>query len=136
MIINCFYYFRSYKFNLKTINNEKKFFNIYLSLLRMYLSFLIVNTHCFNPYKNNIHNKYLLIILRNKIHVPNFFIMSFYLCYKLFIKKDIKKIKQRFERLLIPYFFWPIFIWILNNIFYYILNANLKISINKDLKGY
>ena len=91
------------KIKAKNLNYEKKFYNFNLALLRMYLSFLIVNAHCFNPNKNNFHNKYLLIILINNIHVPIFFIMSFYLCYKLFLKKDIIKIKQRFERLLIPY---------------------------------
>ena len=87
------------KINHKNLNYEKKFYNFYIALLRMYLSFLIVNAHCFNPYKNNFHNKYLLIILYNNIHVPNFFIMSFYLCFKLFLKKNIRKIKQRFKRL-------------------------------------
>ena len=112
---------------------KKTNFNVYLALLRMYLSFLVVNSHCFNPYKNNIHNKFLLKILRNNKHVPNFFIISFYFCYKLVLKRDIPKIKQRFERLLIPYFIWPIIIWILNNISYHILKIKLKTSFN-DLK--
>lgn len=115
--------------NHRNLNYGKKYYNFYLALLRMYLSFLIVNNHCFNPYKNNFHNKYLLKLLYNKIHVPNFFIMSFFLCYKLFLLKDIKKIKQRFERLVIPYFIWPFIIWILNNIFYYTLKIKLKISL-------
>ena len=57
-----------------------------------------------------------------------FFILSFYFNYNLFLNREIKKIKQRFRRLLIPYFFWPIIIWILNNIFYFILKIKLKIS--------
>ena len=71
--------------------------------------------------------------LKNRIHVPIFFLMSFYFTHKLFLSKNIEKIKQRFERLLIPYFIWPIIIWIINNILYYTFKWNLKISLN-DLK--
>lgn len=113
------------------IKNQKKFFNINLALLRIYLSFIVVNLHCF---KNSIiKNKYLLLLLKNYIPVPIFFIMSFYFCYNLFITKNLEKYKQRLERLLIPYFTWPIINWILNNIFNLILKTKLS-STFKDLK--
>ena len=115
---------------LKKLNFREKNFNISLALLRMYLSFLVINGHFFNPSKSNIKNKYIIKLLKNRIAVPTFFIMSFYFSYKLISSKDIKKIKKRFERLLIPYFIWPIIIWILNNIFNFCFGTKFQISIN------
>ena len=51
------------------------------------------------------------------VHVPTFDILSFYFSFNSFKSKNIKKIRLRFERLLIPYFAWPIIIWPLNNLF-------------------
>ena len=86
--------------------NKKQKFNFNYGILKIYLSFLVVNTHCFNS--------------------PSFYIMSYYMCYKLFVNKNIEKIKQRFQRLLIPYILWPIIIFIFNNLFNYLLKMNLK----------
>lgn len=108
--------------------NKKKNINIFISLLRMYLSFLVVNTHCYKPSKYIKKYLYIKLILKNKIHVPTFFIISFFFCHHLLISKDIKKLKNRFERLLIPYIFWPIIIWIFDNILNYIFNLELKKS--------
>lgn len=112
---------------------KKKNYNIFLSILRMYLAFIVVNSHCYKPSKNFIKYKYILKILKNEIHVPTFFIISFYFCNHLFISKDIKRIKERFERLLIPYILWPIIIWIFNNAFYYCFDWKIKHSFH-DLK--
>ena len=49
-------------------------------------------------------------------HVPTFFILSFYFSYFSFKSKNIQKIKIRFQRLLIPYFLWPIIFWSFNNV--------------------
>ena len=56
--------------------------------------------------------------------------MSFYFCYNLFEMRKIKKIKERFERLIIPFLVWPFIILILNNLFNYTLNLKLKSSFN------
>jgi len=111
------------------ISNQKKKYDINLALLRIYLSILVVNAHCLNI--KNIRNKYLLKLLVNKLHCPIFFIISFYYCHNLFISKNIKKIKQRFERLLLPYFLWPIIIWVLNNLIYFFFKKNLIITFNQ-----
>lgn len=103
----------------------KKTFNIGMAFLRIYLSFLVVTSHCFIP-NGATRKKIILKIIRNNIHVPIFYILSFYFCYKLFKSKDIIKIKIRFQRLLIPYFIWPIIIWSLH----YLLSF-LFIKINK-----
>lgn len=110
--------------------NEKKKFNIFISILRMYLSFSVVTCHLFYPNKNNFINKYIIKLLISSIHVPIFYIMSFYLCYNLFLTKNIKKLKERFERLIIPFFIWPLVILIFNNIFNFTLNLKLKNSFN------
>lgn len=111
---------------------EKRKLNISLALLRMYLSFLVVNAHLFNVKKSIIKNKYLLKFLKNKISVPIFFIMSFFFNHKSISSKDKIKIKKRFERLLIPYFIWPIIIFVVNNIVYYTFKLKLKTTF-KDL---
>ena len=99
--------------------------NIGLASLRIYLSFLVVTTHCFRP-KATIRKKIIIKLIYNNIHVPTFYVLSFYFCYKLFKLNNIKKIKIRFQRLLIPYFVWPIIIWSLQN-----LLSFLSIKINK-----
>ena len=62
--------------------------------------------------------------------------MSFFFCYRIIYSKNITKIRERFERLLIPYFIWPIIILIINNIFYLSLNIKLKISLKELLIQY
>ena len=114
------------------IGNEKRKYNIFLAILRAYLSFNVINSHYLKT-PPILMNKYIIRILRNSMHVPIFFLISFYLSHKLFVSKDIVKIKKRFERLLIPYLVWPIIIWILNNFLYYTFKLNFKISLN-DLK--
>jgi hypothetical protein len=111
----------------KNEKKDKKEFNISLSILRMYLCFVVVNDHLFNI--STLKYKYLVKFLQNGISVPIFFIMSFFLCYKLFSLNDTMKIKLRLERLIIPYFFWPIIIWSFNNIFHFCLKLKLKISL-------
>ena len=57
---------------------------------------------CHNFNRNSTSNKYILFLTKERrLHVPSFFIMSFF-----FLK--------RLVRLLIPYILWPIFFLILN----------------------
>ena len=116
----------------KKNSQQMKKGNFILALLRMYLTLLVVNSHLFNINKSIIKNKYVLKLLKNRISVPIFFIMSFFFCYKIISSKDKNKIKKRFERLLIPYFVWPIIILLLNNIFYYTIKIKVKTTL-KDL---
>ena len=105
----------------------KKPINFSFATLRIYLSFLVVTFHCFKP-KSTVKKQLKIKIIYNFIHVPIFYILSFYYCYKLFKSKDIRKIKLRFQRLLIPYFIWPIIIWLLQNLLYFLLKKIDKIS--------
>ena len=97
--------------NKKTIGNEKRKYNIFLAILRVYLSFNVINSHCLTT-PSILMNKYIIRILRNNMHVPIFFSYIF---------------------LFIPYLVWPIIIWIVNNFLYYTFKLNFKISLN-DLK--
>lgn len=86
-----------------------------LSILRSILSFYVIRSHYLN--KNSTQNKIIFYILgkRRSIHVPSFFIMSFYFNFKSLNSMDIKRNYKRFQRLLIPYIFWPIIIFSINN---------------------
>lgn len=100
------------------------------AILRSILAFYVVKTHCFR--NNSTKNKFMLYILgKRHIHVPSFFIISFYFTYKGLISKDSIKISKRFERLLIPYIFWPIIIFFINNIFGEYFKVNIKYPFKK-----
>ena len=103
------------------VKNE---FNISFSILRMYLSFVVVNNHLIDESK--FKSICLLKLLKNRISVPIFFIMSFYLCFKLFSIENKKKIMHRLERIIIPYIIWPIIIWVFNNLFHFCLKMKLR----------
>ena len=119
------------KFSIR--NSIIKRYNYGLGFLKVFLAFDVIRSHNFNYMSTN--NKIILFILKKKkIHVPSFFIMSFYFMHKELISSNIKIYLKRIERLLIPYFLWPIIIFVLNN---YILNIFFNIKIKptfKDLK--
>jgi len=99
--------------------------NIYLGvqLLRIIFSFHILILHCINL---EIYKSYIIkmIIKKVSIDLGTFFIISFYFSYNNFTSSNIIKIKQRFIRLLIPYFIWPIIFFILNIFTGYIYKRN------------
>lgn len=70
---------------------------------------------------NKIRNKYKFI--NQFFHVPTFFFISFYLTYKIFFSENIYKIKQRLERLIIPYIIIPIIYLIIK---YFLLGQNTR----------
>lgn len=97
-----------------------------IELLRFLLCFWIVLFHCAKIKK--IHRKYFWRLF----HVPTFFVISFYFYYPILHKRTIVKIKLRFQRLLIPYILWPIFLFLLYNIRIMLQKSGKKISL-KDL---
>ena len=111
----------------KKINRREK--NIGIEILRIYLSILVVNSHCYKISNNLIFIK----ILKNNLHVPTFFIISFFFFKNSLVARNLNKFKQRFQRLLIPYITWPIINWSINNIITFFTNINLRKSI-EDLK--
>ena len=115
--------------------NEKKNVKIYnygLAILKSLLSFLVILTHYFNP--KSTKNKLILNFARNRrLHVPSFFIMSFYFMQNNLLLLKMKIILNRFLRLLIPYIGWPCIIWKINHIINIIFSKRYPDTFN-DLK--
>lgn len=61
--------------------------------------------------------------------MPTFMIMSFYFYYKTLKAKNIPKMKQRIERIVIPYIIWPIFIFIFDHALYKFYRISLFTTI-------
>ena len=89
-----------------------------IQILRMLSCLWIVLYHCCMIRSNILK----ILLLKKKFHVPIFLIISFYFFYDKLYLRSIKKIKIRFERLLIPYIIIPIIILILNN-FFFVING-------------
>lgn len=88
--------------------NISKQINYNFQLLRLILCIWVVIHHCCKYVDH----------FKGKFHVPTFMIMSFYFYYSTLKTKNIARIKQRFQRILIPYIIWPILILFLNNILF------------------
>ena len=109
------------------INNEinnlnKRNLNSGIEILRVLLCLWVVITHC--SHIKEKHFKYL----KKGYHVPTFILLSFYFYYQVFNKRIQSKIIARFEKLLIPYIFWPTILLIINNFLFY------KMSVGKFKK--
>lgn len=97
--------------------------NIGIRILRIFLSFMVVIDHFYNWKK--LHKYYYILYY----HIPSFFLISFYFTYKTLISFNIKKIKLRLERLLIPYFSWSIISWLIRIFYYYIMKKKCSHSL-------
>ena len=108
-----------------------KSINYGLAVFKTILAFYVIKSHCLriSSKKNTI--LYFILEKRRSIHVPSFFIMSFYFNYKGLISLDSNRISKRFIRLLIPYIFWPVIIYIWNNILWKYFRKSLEYSIRK-----
>ncbi len=103
-------------------------FNFGIAFLKALLAFDVIRSHNFNI--KSTKNKLLRFCLRNRrIHVPSFFIISFFFMHKDFISFNINKYFKRIERLIIPYLIWPIIIWILNNLFNFFFKSTFPTSL-------
>lgn len=112
------------KSNVNLMNNkQKKNINLGISILRVFLSFMVIMDHLYNKKKL----KKILYFLY--YHIPSFFLISFYFNHKTLTSFNSSKIKIRIERLLIPYFSWCTISWIINNIYFYILKINCDHSL-------
>lgn len=94
-------------------NKNRNQLNLGIQLLRAILSFWVICYHCYRTNNEIIKN-----IIQKCFHVPTFILISFFFIYKNLDKRNITKIKQRNERLLIPYIIWPIMIWLVNNLLF------------------
>ena len=112
---------KSKLYNFKRNQN----YNLGIELLRMLLCFWVLINHCCIIRNKTIKKLFFI----RPFHVPTFVIISFYFFYKTVSNRDVNKIKQRFERLLIPYFIWPIIIFIINNILFYFWKIDKKVRL-------
>ena len=114
------------KLKNRETKKEKYSYDIGLAILRPILAFFVIMTH---HYKfDEAKGKWKEIIINANyfnFHVPIFFIMSFYFSYNTLISSNYKKKFERLQRLFIPYFFYPIFVFFLNKLL-------LKYSITKN----
>ena len=115
--------------------SKRKKYNYVLGVLKVILSFTVILTHCLKIETTN--NKFILFIFKRSqsIHVPAFFTLSFYFMHDHFISLKIKTLLKRIERLIIPYFGWPIIIYALNNGIFNKLINNIKKYPIKELKN-
>ena len=93
----------------KNINKNRI---IGIEILRLILCYWVVSYHYTS--RKYAKQKYLFFIKTKYYHVPCFTFISFYFTSNLFINRDIERIKNRLERLLIPYIIYPVFIWLIN----------------------
>ena len=100
---------------MKTQNNK----NYGLEILRMILCFWVVLFHCLKKTDNNI----ILNFKRKMFHVPSFFFISFYFIFPIIRRKNTNKMILRLERLLIPYLFWPLITFAVNNLLFLYYNS-------------
>jgi len=101
----------------QSVKSKKKIY-LGIEILRMILSFFIVVIHFFD--KKYAKTKLLLFPFQAlPYYIPTFFIISFYFNYKTFASRNITRIKERFLRILIPYFIWPTIFFIRYHIFNY-----------------
>ena len=93
------------------VNGKKKYNEIYknnyrinlgIQLLRMLLCFWVITFH----FSGRINKKRKII--KTVFHVPTFMFISFYLSYNIFFTQNLIKIKNRLQRLVIPYIIIPI----------------------------
>lgn len=100
--------------------------NYGVEILRMIVAFYVIIYHIYKP-KNITQKKF---IIKHSFHVPTFLIISFYYLNNNLVKRKVDKIKERLKRLLIPYLFYPIIIYIISNLLYiFFLFKKLKIDL-------
>ena len=88
--------------------------NYGVEILRMIMAFFVILEHCYKP-KNVTIQK---ITNKLRFHVPTFFIISFYYLNSNLVNWKVDKIKERLNRLLIPYLIYPIIVYIVYNFLY------------------
>ncbi len=119
--------------DFKYINCENKKINYGLAILKFLLAFSVIRAHNFQ--KNSTKNKLILKITEErKLHVPSFFIMSFFFTYSNLLSLNRKIFFTRIIRLLLPYILWPVIIWNLNCILNMIFKQKLFLDNYQSLK--
>ena len=101
----------------------KKEYNLGIGILRVCLSFIVIMDHLYDQKK---YNRYIYFFY---YHIPTFFLLSFFYTFNTLLSFNINKIKNRFERIVIPYIIWNFIYWIFNIIYFYILKKKCRHSL-------
>jgi len=107
----------------------KKKYNYGIGILRVCLSFVVIMDHLYDQKK---YNQYIYFFY---YHIPTFFLLSFFYTFNTFYSRNINKIQNRFERIMIPYFIWSFIYWIFNIIYFYVLKKKCRHSLIDFLNG-
>ena len=110
-------------------NNIKKKYKKYfigIQILRTLFSFHILLFHCLN-YSSLKSIMIKKIIINVNIDLIMFFIISFYFSYNSLVSRNTILIKERINRLIIPYIVWPIIFYAIH-IFANYKNSNQLIK--------
>ena len=95
-----------------------------LGILRHWYVNSYIFMYLFLPFITDSLNK-ISCIFRIRLHVSCFILISFYFSYKIISERNTIKIKKRFERLLIPYFIFPIIVSLINNFSFHYFNFSI-----------
>ena len=98
----------------KILKNNQREFDIGLQILRVIISYFVIISHYYNEFNSTIIFRHIRALFGT--HVLVFFILAFYFSYSTIVSSNTSKLCKRIKRLIIPYFLWPIIIWILNKI--------------------
>ena len=118
--------------SIKNLNKNKKIYNYGLGILKAILAFLVITVHNFNP-RSTKNKTIIFITLNRKLHVPSFYIISFYFMADHLYSLNFEILLKRITRLLIPYIGWPFIFYKLNRFLNIKFNKNLPDS-NEELK--
>ena len=100
----------------KKFKNRKQI-NVGLQILRMICCLLIILTHFYS------FRRYRILLNEHKYYLMTFFFLSFYFSYNTFTSRNVKKIKERFKRMLIPYIGWPLMFFIKDKLYHYMFKT-------------
>ena len=96
--------------------SKHKSINLGLEIVRPFLSLWVVISHC-----SKIQRKHAKYIYR-AFHVPTFNLIAFYFFNRIISKRILSKITFRFYRIIIPYILWPLIIFIVNNLLFFLFS--------------
>ena len=100
---------------VKSISKELKTTIVGVVILRLYMCFLVVNTHLGGT---TLFEAEGLLYVFQAYHVPVFMLLSFVLCAKYFLEPTKEGIVKRILRCLIPFVVWGIISFLLELVFY------------------
>ena len=105
--------------------STKKSLNSGIEILKVILTFLILVYHSLkeNIVDNKVNRIEKILIKIVPLYFSTFFVIFFYFTYNIFSSRNIKKIKERFIRLIVPYIYWP---FIFSALQYFLYDKKLK----------